>query len=149
MRYKDTGEVHMDFHLATNETIEYVLSEYGQDFLAELFRRTAQNVYRDIYNGLKNGDSQKLIEHWSYYYTREKGAFIITEGANEVSFHVTECPAVRHLLANKIPVNREFYLQMELMNNAWSEDTPFNIETSVLSEGEYTMTIRRTSNDSQ
>lgn len=149
MRYKDTGEVHMDFHLATNKTIEYVLSEYGLDFLKELFRRTAQNVYRDIYNGLRRGDSQKLLEHWSYYYTREKGGFIITESSNEVCFHVTECPAVRHLITNKIPVNRNFYLQMELMNNAWSEDTPFNIETSVIAEGEYTMTIRRNPNDSK
>lgn len=32
MRYADKGEVHKDFHLATNATIDFVLSEYGKDF---------------------------------------------------------------------------------------------------------------------
>ncbi len=75
MRYMDKGEVHKDFHLATNETINFVLSEYGKEFLAELFRRTAQNVYRDIYSNLLKGNYQPLLEHWKYYYTREDGVF--------------------------------------------------------------------------
>ncbi len=149
MRYKDVGEVHKDFHLATNETINFVVSEYGRDFLAELFRRTAQYVYQDIYNELKNGEYHKLLEHWTYYYSREKGVFNIIENENEVCFHVSDCPAVRHLKENKISVVDDFYLQMEFMNNAWSEDTPFEIETDLISEGEYKMTIRRQFNDSK
>ncbi len=149
MRYKDTGEVHKDFHLATNETIEFVLSEYGMDFLAELFRRTAQRVYLDIYSSLKKGNSEPLIEHWKYYYTREEGVFSLTESEEEICFHVKECPAVRHLKEKGVHVTQDFYLQVTLMNNAWSEGTPFSIDTEILSEGEYKMTIQRSSDDTQ
>jgi len=149
MRYMDTGEVHKDFHLAMNETIDFVLSEYGMEFLTELFRRTSQNVYRDIYNHLKNGDSGPLIEHWSYYYSREDGDFSISEQDGRIVFHVTDCPAVRHLKEKGIPVTDNFYLQVSLMNEGWSEGTPFDIATEIIGEGEYRMTIRRISDDSQ
>jgi len=149
MRYTDTGEVHKDFHLATNETIDFILSEYGMNFLTELFRRTSQNVYRDIYINLKNGDFRPLIEHWSYYYTREDGLFTISEQDGETVFHVTDCPAVRYLKEEGVQITDDFYLQILLMNKGWSEDTPFEIDTEIIGEGEYIMTIRRNSNDSQ
>jgi len=149
MRYTDTGEVHKDFHLATNETIDFVLSEYGSEFLSELFRRTAQNVYRDIYNHLRDGNPQPLIDHWSYYYSREKGNFTVSEDGGDISFHVTDCPAVRHLREKNVPVTDNFYLQVSLMNEAWSEQTPFDIATEIIGEGNYRMTIRRFSDDSQ
>ena len=44
MRYKETGEVHMDFHRTTNGTIAYLRKTYGEKFLDEVFRRTAQDV---------------------------------------------------------------------------------------------------------
>ena len=143
MRYIDKGEVHKDFHLATNETIDFVLSEYGEDFLYELFRRTAQEVYRDIYKNLKAGNFKPLLEHWEYYYSRENGKYEITEDDEKVSFYVTDCPAVRHLKEKNIPVKKSFYLQMIMLNKAWSEDTPFLIDTEIISKGEYRMTLRR------
>ena len=41
MRYQDTGEVHKDFHLATNTTIHYILKTYGMETLREVFKNTA------------------------------------------------------------------------------------------------------------
>ena len=46
MRYRDTGNVHKDFQLATEATIRYALESYGPDFLSELFARTAQLIER-------------------------------------------------------------------------------------------------------
>ena len=149
MRYTDTGEVHKDFHLAMNTTIDFVLSEYGNGFLAELFRRTARKVYRDIYENLQRGNSQPLLEHWKYYYTREHGIFSISEAEGDFCFHVTDCPAVRHLKGRGIPIKDSFYLQISMLNEAWSEATPFEIETEIISEGEYKMTVRRRPDDTQ
>ncbi len=148
MRYRDTGEVHKDFHLSTNTTIDFILSEYGMDFLKELFERTARRVYRDIYENLKKGNSKPLLEHWEYYYSREQGVFTVSEVKDGICFYVTDCPAVRHLKKRNIGITDNFYLQISLMNEAWSGDTPFNIETEIISEGEYKMTIRRSGNDS-
>jgi len=149
MRYTDTGEVHRDFHLATNATIDFVLSEYGIEFLRELFCRTAKSVYKDIYENLQKGDYQPLLEHWKYYYTREQGVFTAAEGDGGFTFHVTECPACRHLKDKNTPITDNFYLQISLLNEAWAENTPFTIETQIISEGEYKMLIRRRQNDSQ
>ena len=145
MRYTDTGEVHKDFHLATNATIDFVLSEYGIDFLRELFSRTAKNVYKEIYENLQKGNYQPMLEHLKYYYTREAGVFSVSEleGEGGFSFHVTDCPACRHLKEKNTPVTDNFYLQISLLNDAWAEDTPFSIETQILSEGEYTIVVQR------
>ena len=149
MRYTDTGEVHKDFHLATNATIDFVLAEYGNNFLKELFDRTAKKVYKDIYENLQKGNYTPLLEHWKYYYGREQGVFTISEGDGGFTFHVTECPACRHLKGKNIPITENFYLQISLLNDAWSEDTPFIITTEILSEGNYKMIVRRRSDDSQ
>jgi hypothetical protein len=151
MRYTDTGEVHKDFHLATNATIDFVLSEYGIDFLKELFGRTAKNVYKDIYENLQKGDHKPLLEHWKYYYTREQGVFSVSERDGGFTFHVTECPACRHLKEKNTPITDNYYLQISLLNEAWAENTPFTIETHIISEGEYKMRVqkRRIQDDSQ
>ncbi len=151
MRYTDTGEVHKDFHLATNATIDFVLAEYGIEFLKELFGRTAKNVYKDLYENLQKGDYQPLLEHWKYYYAREQGVFTVEEGSGDegFSFHVTECPACRHLKEKNTPITDNFYLQISLLNEAWADKTPFTIETQIILEGEYKMLIRRRQDDSQ
>jgi len=33
MRYQETGGLHLDFHGATNTTIDYVVDEYGVEAL--------------------------------------------------------------------------------------------------------------------
>ena len=142
MRYRATGNLHKDFHLATNTTIQYVLKKYGQEFLRELFQRTAQRVYRDIYESLQAGNYTPLVEHWTYYYEREHGRFEINKKDGEVVFHVLECPAVRHLQERNVQVTKEFYLQIVFMNEAWSENTPFVITVELLGVGEYRHIIR-------
>ncbi len=142
MRYKDTGEVHKDFHLGTNTTISYIIEKYGDTFLAELFRRTAQKVYRDIYENLKEGKSGALLEHWEYYYKREQGKYSVSRNENEIVFHVLECPAAAHLEARTGNIPESFLLQTILLNRAWSEGTPFEIETERIGPKEYKMIIR-------
>ena len=142
MRYKDKGEVHKDFHLATNITITYVLEKYGEGFLSDLFKRTAQRVYKDIYENLKVGNSKALVEHWEYYYTREGGKYEIVKQGNEIVFHVLECPAAVHLEKRTGSIPDSFLLQTTLLNAAWSEGTPFSIDTERIGPKEYKMIIR-------
>lgn len=141
MRYREVGNVHKDFHLATNTSIRYVLSHYGMDFLRELFRRTAQSVYREIYESLKQGDCAPLREHWEYYYDREGGRYEVRESEGGFVFDVLDCPAVRHLKERGVSVSEEFYLQDILLNEAWAEGTPFSIETEIYGDGAYRMQV--------
>ncbi len=141
MRYQETGNVHKDFHLAMNTSIQYVLRTYGMDFLRELFRRTAQQVYRDIYTNLQRGDWRPLLEHWRYFYDREEGKYEVTPVDGGFVFLVLDCPAVRHLKERGVPVTRDFLLQDILLNEGWSAGTPFRIETEVLGEGSYRMSV--------
>ena len=142
MRYIDTGELHKDFHLATNATISYVLEKYGYGFLEELFRRTAQLVYKDIYEKLKMGDSEALLEYWRYYYHREGGLFKITKSKGEIVFHVTRCPAAEHVELRTGNVPETFFFQTELLNRGWSDGTPFEIESQRIGSREYKMILR-------
>jgi hypothetical protein len=149
MRYSDSGNVHKDFHLATHRTVIYVLENYGMEFLRQLFAATAQKVYCSIWEDLKKGDPRQLLEHWKYYYTREGGVFDITEAGDETIFSVRLCPAAEHLKKNSIPIDEKTYLPDILLNEFWSEGTPFSIETRIIDEGKYDMIIRRENDASQ
>ena len=143
MRYTDTGNLHKDFHLATAETISYVMDKYGKPFLRELFRRTAREVYRDIYESLKAGDVEPLLEYWEYYLKREGGEFELRRGKNETELIIKACPAVRHMREREKEPASSFCLQTVLMNEAWSSDTPFSIETVISGEGTCRQIVRR------
>ncbi len=143
MRYKHTGNVHKDFHLAGEATIRYVLDTYGGSFLEELFRRTAQKVYRDIYGSLVAGDYEPLLEHWAYYYERESGDFRIERLGNGADFHVLDCPALRHVEERNGRVDDSFRLQFELLAAGFAEGTPFAVTVEATGPRSYTMSIRR------
>ncbi|MEI6874873.1 MAG: hypothetical protein WCL50_07060 [Spirochaetota bacterium] len=143
LRYAEDGEVHKDFHLATDTSISWILGNYGESFLAELFRRTAEDVYADIHRRLKMGDGSELVAHWRYFLEREGGVFDISEENGATRLHVRDCPAARHLQDRGRSVSREFHLQTSLMNEAWSRGTPFEISTELLGDCECLITLRR------
>ncbi len=143
MRYRETGNVHKDFHLATNTTIKYILTEYGMSFLREVFRRTAQRVYRVIYEALKSGDPQPWLEHMSYFFEREGGIFEVHQRKDSIVFEVKECPAVKHLIQRGVPYSVDFCLQTSLLNEAWAKDSPFDICTVLTGVGRCYQIIRR------
>ncbi len=57
MRYRETGEVHKDFHRSLNGTIAWLRTEHGDEFLDQTFRRTALDVYAAIHEDLKRGNA--------------------------------------------------------------------------------------------
>lgn len=143
MRYRETGEVHMDFHRTTNGTISYLRRKHGLKLLDEVFRRTAQDVYRAIWEDLKRGKPGHLVRHWRHFFDREKGRYSIRRGKDEIEMTVEECPAIAYLRRRGIKVDPAFCRQTVVMNRAWSEGTPFEITTEVLGAGRCVQTIRR------
>ena len=143
MRYRETGEVHMDFHRTTNGTIAYLRKTYGEKFLDEVFRRTAQDVYRSIHADLKRGDPEQLVEHWSYFFDREKGEYLIERKGEEIRMTVKRCPAIAYLHSRGIEIDPAFCRQTVVVNAALAEGTPFDIVTEVLGGGRCVQTIRR------
>jgi len=131
MRYKDTGELHMDFHGATNTTINYVMDNYGIEALNEIFKSTAQHVYKQIHEKLKKGDSSELIDFWQHYYTREDGEFsIIQHKSGNIELTVTQCPAIKHLEKLGIKRTENACLQTTLLNKYLCEGTDYEFSCS-------------------
>jgi predicted ArsR family transcriptional regulator len=143
MRYRETGEVHLDFHRTTNGTIAYLRERYGRAVLDETFRRTAQEVYRAIHDDLKRGDPEHLVEHVTYYMAREGGACRVEREEGVIRLIVERCPAIAYLQRKGHAIDPEFCRQTVVMNEAWSEGTPFLITTEVLGDGKCVQTIRR------
>jgi len=142
MRYQETGELHLDFHGTAATAIDYVVKHFGQDALNRLMRKMARQVYRSIYEKLQAGDTGELLEHWRYFFEREKGDFELTRQENgKIILEVRECPAVRHLKKLGMKVNPEFCLQTKMINDAWSEGTPFVITTEKTGECSCRQTI--------
>ena len=143
MRYRETGQVHMDFHRTTNGTVGYLREKYGEEFLDETFRRTARDVYRSIHEDLKRGDASQLVEHWTYYFSREGGAYRLEQDARVTRFVVERCPAIAYLKSRGIEIDPAFCRQTVVINSALAEETPFLIDTEVLGGGRCVQTIRR------
>ena len=143
MRYKETGQVHLDFHRTTNGTIAYLREHHGEEFLEEAFRRTARDVYRAIHDDLKRGDPEQLVEHWAYYFDREGGEYRIDRRDNDIVMTVTRCPAIAYLERQGIEIDPVFCQQTVIVNNTLAEETPFEITTQVLGGGQCVQTIRR------
>ena len=143
MRYRESGEVHIDFHRTTNGTIAYLHRNYGREFLDETFRRTARDVYRAIHEDLKKGDVEHLVEHWTYFFDREHGQYSLVRDRDEIRFVVHQCPAIAYLKSRGIPPAPDFCRQTVVVNETLAEDTPFEVTTEIQGEGQCVQTIRR------
>ena len=142
MRYRETGELHLDFHGSTAITINHVVKNFGREALRQLMETMAKQVYRSIYQQLQAGNTDELVEHWQYFFEREKGNFQITRHPDgRIELLVRECPAVRHLKRLGLEVSPDFCLQTKMINDAWSDGTPFSITTEKTGEGTCRQTI--------
>ncbi len=143
MRYRETGELHLDFHGATNTTINYIAGNFGEKALHEIFFAVGQKVYKSIHEKLKQGDTSELVEHWQYFFTREKGGFQIEETTEAIVLEVNECPAVRQLLKLGLIPSPLFCTQTILINEALCEETSFELKTEITGCGKCRQTITR------
>lgn len=143
MRYRETGEVHLDFHRSINGTFSHLRKTYGQDLLDDTFRAMARDVYRAIHDDLKKGDAEHLVEHWTYYFDRENGQYTLERKDGDIRFIVHRCPAIAYLQSRGIEINRDFCRQTVVVNDTLAEGTPFEITTEVLGDGKCVQTIRR------
>ena len=143
LRYNEDGNVHLDFHGATNTTIEFIVSRYGLEAMHEIFRNVGRDVYQDIRRHLAAGDANEVVKHWRHFFERENADFDITVGEDEIVMTVRHCPAWHHV--NKIApsVSPHFCDQTIVTNNAMAEGTPFVIETNATGDGACTQVIRR------
>ncbi|MDD4017500.1 MAG: hypothetical protein PHV28_06095 [Kiritimatiellae bacterium] len=145
LRYRETGELHKDFHGSMNAAVEYVGRRYGRDGLRAVFKATAQRVYRSIYEGLKAGDWSGLVEHWRYFMDREGADYALSVTDEAVVMTVKACPAVARLRKLGLTPSEFFYDQTVLLNEAWCEGTPFEAVTEITGDGNCVQTIRRSS----
>ena len=60
LRYNDGGNVHMDFHGATNTTIEFIINKYGIDTMNDIFKKVGNDVYKDIKDHIKNAKVSRI-----------------------------------------------------------------------------------------
>ena len=143
MRYRETGQTHMDFHRTTNGTITYLRQKYGQEFVDDVFRRTARDVYRAIREDLKHGNPEHLLEHWTYFFDREGGEYEVERSGDEIRFIVHRCPAIAYLQEKGLEIDPEFCRGTVILNEALGDGTAFQVATEVLGGGKCVQTIRR------
>ena len=143
MRYKDTGELHMDFHGATNTTINYIVDNFGEAALTEIFNRVGKDVYKSIHQGLKNDDPSELIEHLNYYLTREKADYTLQENEDGFVLQVNKCPAVAHIRKLGLEPSPYFHRQYIDISNALCDGTPWQCETTIFEQGKYQQVFSR------
>jgi hypothetical protein len=144
MRYTDKGEIHKDFHLSTNATCDYVMNRYGSEFLAELARRTAQRVYLDIYQNMKRGSYQALVEHLCYYLDREGGVYTLSKTREGIVIRVTSCPMHEHILNRGKVVSEYLFSFLKEYYTSFGIGTDYQVLfDSYDPTGKYTISIER------
>ena len=56
LRYHDKGNVHMDFHGATNTTINFIIEKYGIETMNDIFKKVGNDVYADMKKHIQSGN---------------------------------------------------------------------------------------------
>jgi predicted ArsR family transcriptional regulator len=133
----------MDFHRTTNGTIAWLREHYGRDFLDETFRRFARDVYRHLREQLAQGETEALVDHWTYFLDREGGDYTLERAGATVTLTVHRCPAVSYLRGRGIDVDPDFCRQTLVVNETLAEGTPFTITTEVIGDGRCVQTLSR------
>jgi predicted ArsR family transcriptional regulator len=144
-RYSEDGNVHLDFHGATNTTIDFIVSRYGIEAMHEIFKKVGRDVYQDIRRHLMEGDADELVKHWRHFFDRESADYDISVTDDQIVLTVRHCTAWHHVKAIAPGVSPFFCDQTVVTNNAMAEGTPFAVETTVLGGGACTQVIRRRS----
>ena len=143
LRYHDKGNVHMDFHGATNTTIEFIIKKYGIEVMNDIFSKVGKDVYKDLHLHIKNGDIKVLAEHWQHYFNREGADFDIDIKNDEIILTVHRCAAYEHVKKITGFISPNFCDQTIKTNEALAEGTSFEINTEILGEASCRQIIRR------
>jgi len=143
LRYAEEGEVHLDFHGATNTTVDFIIGKFGLDALNEIFRKVGKDVYRSIHEDLIAGDTEQLVAHWRHFFTRENCDYDIDVGDDEIVLTVRRCTAWHHVAKLVGTPSAHFCDQTSRTNEAMAEGSPFAIDTTITGPGACRQVIRR------
>jgi hypothetical protein len=136
MRYQETGELHKDFHGATLMSANYIIKNYGIEALREILFHTGIEVYSEINQRLKVGDSSELIDFKEYFLKREGGKFTMNKHENGLfELTVNECPMEKHIKSLGMEINENFCLLNKFLNEALCYDTPYELSYEQLDNG--------------
>ena len=143
LRYAEGGEVHLDFHGATNTTIDFIISRYGVEAMDAIFKKVGKDVYRAIHDDLVAGDTGQLVRHWRHFFTRENCDYDIDVGADEIVLTVRHCTAWHHVQKLVGTPSPHFCDQTTRTNEALAEGSPYAIDTKITGPGSCRQVIRR------
>jgi len=143
LRYREEGNVHLDFHGAAATTINFIVARFGTEALHDIFRHVARDVYQDLRAHLLAGDSGEVVRHWQHFFTREGADFDIAVGEDEIVMTVRHCPAWHHVARIHGAVPERFCDQTSVVNTELAEGTPFAIDTVLTGPGACRQIIRR------
>ncbi|MBI4047806.1 hypothetical protein [Paradevosia shaoguanensis] len=143
LRYQEDANVHLDFHGATNTTIDFIVRKFGVEALYEIFTRVGRDVYRDLHDHLAAGDTNELVRHWRHFFEREDADFDIAIIGDEIVLTVRRCTAWHHVAKIAPKVSPYFCDQTIKTNEAMAAGTPFAIATEVTGPGSCRQVIRR------
>lgn len=143
LRYQEGGNVHMDFHGATNTTIDFIVKNYGIEVMDQIFAKVGKDVYADIRRHLVAGNAGELVKHWRHFFDREQADYDIEVGDDEIVLSVRHCTAYHHVKKIAPSVSPHFCDQTIRTNEALAEGSPFAIDTLITGEGSCRQIIRR------
>jgi predicted ArsR family transcriptional regulator len=143
LRYNEGGNVHMDFHGATNTTIDFIINNYGIEAMDEIFARVGKDVYADIRKHLQAGNAGELVKHWRHFFDREGADYSIDVGDDEVVLTVKHCTAYHHVKKIAPKVSDNYCDQTVKTNEAMAEGSPFMVRTEITGPGSCRQIIRK------
>ena len=143
LRYAEDGEVHLDFHGATNTTIDFIIARYGIEALDDIFRKVGRDVYRSIHDDLVAGDTEQIVAHWRHFFSRENCDYDIDVGSDEIVLTVRHCTAWHHVAKLVGQPSAQFCDQTIRTNEAMVEGSPYAIDTEITGPGSCRQVLRK------
>ena len=111
-----------DFYFAINATFRHIQQRYGQEGLYAYWRAMAREYFEDVVERFAKGGLKAVEEYWQEFFAAEpNGKVSMQRQGSEVIIEVQQCPAIKHLKANKRRIV-DFYCQhCDVMNREMAE----------------------------
>ena len=111
-----------DFYFAINATFRYIQQHYGQEGLYAYWRALAREYFAEVTERFDKGGVEAVEEYWREFFEAEPDADVLVrrEGP-EVIIEVRQCPAIKHLKANKRQIMDLYCQHCDVINREMAE----------------------------
>ena len=124
----DNRYYHPDFHIALNQSLDYLLQNLGEEAVREYLSQFAKRYFATLKRELGVVGLAAIRGHYEKTFEVERATFDIQASPGELHVRLAESPAVKHIRTSGHQVSVAYHETVSMVNQEICRDTGFGYE---------------------